>query len=150
MDDLPAVVQRLADLEAIRDLVRRYAHSIWQGRPLDAVALFAADVVMDLGPDGVIRGRENLRAIYTEKAGGDMLLHPFVHNHVIDYCADDTGDASRATGTCYLDLRCLRDGQSLMGSGVYNDVYVREQGVWRFKSRKLAMCYLVRPGDSWL
>lgn len=150
MDDLPGVVRRLADMEAIRDLVRRYAHHIWQGQALEAVELFAADGVMDMGPDGIIRGRQNLRAIYTEKVGGDMLLHPFVHNHVIDYCADDTGDVREATGTCYLDLRCVRDGQSLMGSGFYNDVYVREQSVWRFKSRKLTMCYLARPADGWL
>ncbi|PLW70288.1 nuclear transport factor 2 family protein [Pseudohalioglobus lutimaris] len=150
MDDLPTLIRRLTDLEAIRDLVRRYAHYVWQGQALNAVDLFAVDGLMDMGPDGVIKGRQNLRAIYAEKVGGDLLLHPFVHNHVIDYGPDDCGDVVEAAGTCYLDLRCVRDGQSLMGSGYYQDVYVREQGVWKFRSRKLNMCYLAKPVDGWL
>jgi hypothetical protein len=144
------MIQYLADMEAIRDLARRYAHYVWQGQALDAAGLFTVDGVMDMGPDGIIQGQQNLRAIYSEKVGGSMLLHPFVHNHVIDYCVADAGDLNQVTGTCYLDLRCVRDGQSLMGSGFYHDVYLREEGVWKFKSRKLTMCYLTKPEDGWL
>ncbi len=136
-------IQRLADLEAIRDLARRYAHFVWQEQPLDAVELFAADGVMDMGEDGTIEGRDNLRAVYSDKVGGEMMLHPFVHNHVIDL------DGDEASGTCYLDLRCTREGESLMGSGYYDDHYVREKGEWKFKSRKLTMCYLVPPTEGW-
>ncbi len=143
MNSLEKIIQRLADLEAIRDLARRYAHFVWQEQPLAAVELFAVDGVMDMGEDGAIEGRDNLRAVYSQKVGGDMMLHPFVHNHVIEL------DGDEASGTCYLDLRCTRDGESLMGSGYYDDRYVREHGEWKFKSRKLTMCYLVPPTEGW-
>lgn len=143
MDDIAATVRRLADLEAIRDLARRYAHHVWQKQPLQAVALFARDGVMDLGPDGRIEGSERLRAVYGEKVGGDTLLQPYVHNHVI------TLEGDTASGVCYLDLRCRRDGQSLIGAGFYEDRYVREDGEWKFAARRLNLCYLVPAGAEW-
>lgn len=143
MDDITDTVRRLADLEAIRDLARRYAHHVWQRQPLEAVALFARDGVMDLGADGRIEGIERLRAVYGEKVAGDSLLQPYVHNHVI------TLDGDRASGVCYLDLRCRRDGQSLIGAGFYEDRYVREDGVWKFAIRRLELCYLVPAGAEW-
>ncbi len=143
MSDLEKAVQRLTDLEAIRDLARRYAHLVWQNKPLEAVDLFAEDGIVDMGKDGgIIEGRENLRVIYSQKVG-DMMLHPFVHNHLIELNGD------QATGIAYLDLRCTRDDQTLMGSGYYEDQYVREAGQWKFKCRKLNMCYLVSPGEEW-
>lgn len=144
MDDVTALVHRLANLEAIRDLARRYAHHVWQRQPLAAVALFARDGVMDLGADGRIEGIAQLRAVYGEKVSGDILLQPYVHNHVITLHDDGT-----ASGTCYLDLRCRRDGQSLIGAGFYEDRYAREDGEWKFASRRLELCYLVPAGAQW-
>jgi hypothetical protein len=143
MSDLEQKIQRLEDLDAIRTLVHRYAHLVWSNKPLDAVDLFAVDGVVDMGPDGgLIEGKESLREIYKDKVN-TMLLHPFIHNHIIDLNGDE------ASGIAYLDLRCVRDGESLMGSGYYEDRYVREAGEWKFKVRKLTMCYLVPPTAGW-
>lgn len=146
MDDTAAALRRLVDLESIRDLARRYAHHVWQGQPLEAVALFARDGVMDLGADGRIEGIGQLRAVYGEKVGGDMLLQPYVHNHVVTI----EEDGNHASGVCYLDLRCRRDGESLIGAGFYEDRYLREDGVWKFASRRLKLDYLVPAGANWL
>lgn len=143
MSALETRLQALLDRDDIRDLVRRYAHLVWQNRPLDTVALFAEGGIMDLGPDGgLVEGQAALRAVYSQQAGA-MMLHPFVHNHVIELEGD------RASGCAYLDLRCVRDGQSLMGSGHYEDRYLREKGSWKFAYRKLIMHYLVPPGEGW-
>jgi hypothetical protein len=71
-------------------------------------------------------------------------FHPFVHNHVVDL----RGDA--ASGTCYLDLRASMDGKSMIGSGYYEDQYARVGTEWKFRSRKLTMCYLVPIQDGWV
>lgn len=135
-------VRRLADLEAIRDLARRYAHFVWQGDIPSAIGLFAEDGEMNTGGRPPIVGRENLLRVYGEMLG-DAMFHPFVHNHVIEL------DGDRATGTVYLDLRAIQEGRSVMGSGFYEDRYVRIDGDWRFQSRRLNMCYLVPPGEDW-
>jgi hypothetical protein len=143
MTDIGPQVQAMLDREAIRDLALRYAHLVWQNQPLATVDLFTADGSVDLGPDGgLIEGREALRAAYSHIVDG-MVLHPFVHNHVIDL------DGDSASGIAYIDLRCIRDGKSLMGSGYYEDQYAKEDGVWKFRSRKITMHYLVIPGEGW-
>jgi ketosteroid isomerase-like protein len=131
-----ATLRALADLEAIRDLARRYAHCVWQQDAAGASALFADDAEMDTGEGPPLRGREAVREAY-EAMFETTVLRPMVHNHVIDL------DGDRAGGTCYLDLSAVMDGADRVGSGYYLDRYVRVGENWRFQSRKLTMCYFV-------
>lgn len=142
MSSVEEELQRLIDLEAIRDLARRYARCVWQSDILATVDLFTEDGEMHTGERPPIVGREDLLRVYGEMVEGYM-LNPFVHSHIVEL------DGDEATGTCYLDLRLIRDGQSLIGSGYYDDRYVRIDGEWKFKSRHLTMKYLVKPGDAW-
>lgn len=136
-------IRRLTDLEAIRDLARRYAHCVWTRDAIGAAELFVEDCVMDTGSQDPIHGRQALIAVY-QAAFGQSRFQPFVHNHVIDLGGD------QATGICYLDLRAVMDGRSMIGSGYYHDVYVRERNGWRFKSRRLTMDYLVPLAEGWV
>ena len=78
-----------------------------------------------------------------ERFGGDADFQPFVHNHVIDL-ADD-----RATGTVYVDLRSTQDGRSMIGSGYYEDEYVRTAEGWKLHSRRLTLRFLVPLDQGW-
>jgi len=133
---LEATVRRLDDLEAIRDLARRYAHYVWQRDASGAIGLFAEDGEMDTGDRPPIQGRKALLEVY-EAMFASAELHPMVHNHVVDLRGDE------ATGSCYLELHARIDGVDKLGAGQYHDRYVRVGGVWKFASRKLTMCYLV-------
>jgi hypothetical protein len=139
---IEAAVRELADLEAIRELAHRYAHCVWRKQIAVAVELFTEDGEMDTGDRPVIRGREALLESYRQMLG-DADFYPFVHNHLISLRGE------RATGTCYLDLRATIDGKSMVGSGYYEDEYVRAGGSWKFRTRKLTMCYLVPVGEGW-
>jgi ketosteroid isomerase-like protein len=139
---LEALVRELADLEAIRDLARRYAHYVWQKDVSAAADLFTEDCEMDTGDRPVIRGRQNLIEVY-ERTFSDSEFQPFVHNHVIDLHGES------ATGICYLDLRATVEGESMVGSGYYEDRYVRVGEGWKFRSRKLTMCYFVPLSEGW-
>jgi len=134
--NLEATVRELADLEAIRDLARRYAHYVWQRDAVGAIDLFADDGEMNTGERPPIRGRRALIEAY-EAMFASSEFHPMVHNHVVDL----QGDV--ATGTCYLELHARMDGVDKVGAGHYRDRYVRVGGVWKFASRVLTMCYLV-------
>jgi ketosteroid isomerase-like protein len=136
-----AVVRELADKEAIRDLARRYAHCVWQKDVAGTVSLFADDGEMDTGDRPVIKGKVALRDAYQRMITGPD-FHPFVHNHVIEL------DAERATGVCYLDLRATVEGRRMIGSGYYEDEYVRVAGAWKFRRRKLTLCEFLPLRDG--
>lgn len=138
-------LQRLMDLEAIRDLVRRYAHYVWQKDMPSMIDLFSDDGRMAVDAQPPLCGRQALLEFYGQMRNDSQFL-PFVHNHVIDLEGD------RATGTCYIDLRATIGGRSMIGSGYYEDVYLRSQPAsnhWRFLSRHLRMRYLVPITQGW-
>ena len=137
-----AALRRLLDLEAIRDLACRYARCIWRKDADGAADLFAGDGVMDTGDRPPLVGRDAIRDAYRAILPSSD-LQPFVHNHVIDL------DGDRATGSCNLDLRVTRDGRSLIGSGSYEDRYVRVGDGWQFASRRLTMHFLVPLREGW-
>jgi ketosteroid isomerase-like protein len=141
---LEATLRTLADKEAIRDLARRYAHHVWQMEVGPLVDLFVEDGEMDTSLETPIRGRDALREAFQRLVDDDQSdLQPFVHNHVIDL------DGDRATGTAYIDLRSVREGRSMLGSGYYQDRYVRQGEVWKFQSRALVLRFFVPLHDGW-
>lgn len=135
------VVRELADREAIRDLANRYADCVWRRDAAGVVALFAEDGVMDTGDRPPLVGREAIARVYESIATGPE-LQPFVHNHVIELNGD------RATGRCYLDLRSTLEAGRMIGSGSYDDEYVRVAGEWKIRSRKLHLRFLVPFGKD--
>ena len=141
-DDLETIVRELADKEAIRELTHRYVHHVWNQDPVATVALFAADGEMDTSLEAPIRGRPALLEAFTRLIEGAD-LQPYVHNHMIEI------DGDRATGTCYIDLRSVQDGKSMMGSGYYTDRYVRIEGEWKFRSRALTLRHFVPLDVGW-
>ena len=136
-----ALLRALADKEEIRDLPRRYAHCVWQEDADGAIDLFADDGEMNIGAQ-MIRGRAALLEAYRSMLAGRG-LQPFVHNHVVEI------DGDRASGTCYLDLRAVMDGKSMIGAGYYNDAYVRTARGWKFASRKLTLKFFAPIQDGW-
>lgn len=142
---LEADVRRLTDLEAIRDLARRYAHCVWQKDAGGAADLFAEDGVMDTGDRPPLVGRPALRETYTAMFAISS-FHPTIHNHVIELASDGAPDT--ATGTCYLHLEASIDGVDQVGTGFYRDEYVRLNDQWLFKSRKLEMAFLAET-ERW-
>jgi len=140
--NLQRAVRRLTDLEEIRELAHRYAHCVWQLDISGAVDLFTEDGIMDTGDRPPIVGRQDLLETY-ERMLGTAQFHPFVHSHVIEI------DGDTATGTCYLDLRAAVEGKSMVGSGWYEDQYVRTAKGWKFKIRTLKMRYFVPLEDGW-
>lgn len=125
-------LRELADLEAIRDLARRYAHCVWQKDARGAIDLFADDGVMDMGDRPPIQGREALLETYSQTFATNTFL-PFVHNHVIELHGDT------AEGMVYLDLRGIQDGKPMTGHGFYEDRYARTGNGWKFTYRLLTL-----------
>ena len=130
-----SLMQELIDREAIRNLPLRYCHCVWQ-KDLDGyVNLFTDDGAMSTNDPTLPRahGRDELRKMIGQ--GLDtMKPRPFIHNHVIELVGPD-----RAKGTCYVEVRLIRDGKKCLMSGWYNDEYAKVGGEWKFRSRQITV-----------
>ena len=127
------LIQELIDREAIRTLPVRYCHCVWQ-KDLDGFAnLFSEDGAISSSDPGLPRaqGRDGLRKMIAEGIE-TMKLRPFIHNHVVELVGPDRGK-----GTCYVEVRLLRDGKRQLMAGWYDDEYIKVGGEWKFKSRRI-------------
>jgi ketosteroid isomerase-like protein len=126
-------LQDVIDREAIRTLPLRYCHCVWQ-KDLDGYAnLFTEDGAISATDPSLPRaqGRAELRKMIGE--GLDtMKPRPFIHNHVIELLGPD-----RAKGTCYVEVRLVKDGKKHLMAGWYDDEYAKVGGEWKFKARKI-------------
>lgn len=125
-------IRQALDREAIRDLPRRYCHYVWQENFDAYLDLFAEDgwaATSDSKLLPRVQGREEFRKLI-ERTVAELMPRPFIHNHVIELTGPDT-----AGGTCYVEVRMLKDGKSSLMLGWYDDEYVKVGEVWKFKSR---------------
>jgi len=126
-------LQEVIDREAIRNLPLQYCHCVWQ-KDLDGYAnLFTEDGSFSTDdptlPKG--QGRAALKSLISG-ALETMKPRPFIHNHVVELLGPD-----KAKGTCYVEVRLLKDGKKCLMSGWYNDEYAKVNGEWKFKSRQI-------------
>ena len=125
-------VQRLEDLDAIRNLTTRYMHAMHDARWSDAVSCFAEDASYDHGILGYLQNKDDIRSFYEEfmrayeENGGwafDILSNPLIEI-----------DGDRAEGRWFL-LTLLTDPDSkeaAWGVATLEYEYKRERGEWKF------------------
>jgi hypothetical protein len=127
------LLTELADREAIRELPMRYCDCVWQGTLEPMLDLFAKDaqfISKGRKREVVNQGRDELRKMY-ERAIGETSPRPYIHNHVVDLKSKTT-----ATGRCYVELRSAARNFEWIGTGFYDDEYIKEGERWKFASRK--------------
>ena len=135
-------IQELLDRESLRNLAIRYCHFVRAGEIDKIVDLYADDAGFELPPglkeglSGQHDGRSSIRASLV--AGLPLYKPwPFVHNHMIEFLTDDT-----ARGWLHSEVRF---GTRNLETGMivaYEDDYVRERGIWKFKNRKVNATFL--------
>ncbi len=73
---LEARAQRIKDINDIKRLQRAYGYYLDEGQWDDVADLFADDATLEIGKDGVYRGRERIRAYFRALGGGRNGLAP--------------------------------------------------------------------------
>lgn len=138
-------IDRVESRAAISEIVAKYCKAC-DDRDVPLLrALFTDDAVVRSN-DGVMTS-DGIDAVMKMYGGRFEVLGisaHWTHDHIIAF--DDT-DTERATGEIFGHAEAHRNGQTLVTSLRYQDVYRREGGVWKFASRTLAFLYYVPVGE---
>ena len=133
---LDAQAQRLADFNAVARLQRAYGYYLDKGYWDEAANLFADAGTFESGVDGVYVGKTRIRARLIQEGGGNpgpglpygQINHRMQLQPVIHIAAD--GRSARAR---WRELALLGQyhAHAEWGSGIYENQYVKENGIWR-------------------
>ena len=128
-------VRLLEDKEAIRDLLLAYGRAL-DGRDTQAYAdLFAADGAWSGGvgqartPAGI---KKMLDDLFGSSTGGFSKAHHVMANMAISV----DGNTATASSRWMWMLGDADGSPMVMRSGMYEDELVREDGRWKFRSRR--------------
>lgn len=156
LQDILERVQRLEDIEAIRNLKTAYALAAddRQGFSVNlerAIPLFATNGAWESARFGRAQGREAVRQfLKNAPARIDWSLH-----YLIDASIEVARDRSSARGRWYLfeTARMVNPKTAIPEmvwlAGVYDDEFVREEGKWKFSLVKLDIQKIVGQTGVW-
>jgi len=159
MQDIVARIQRVEDTMQIDRLQKIYGYYLDNGKFQEVIDLFSDDTdSIEVGDRGVFRGKNGVRRFFWEYLGrggkpreaGDMAFH-MQHQGVVDVAAD--GKSARGRWYCtMIQARPVEpDGpiRSVLGHGVYENDFVKEEGIWKYKKLFFALHYRSPIAEGW-
>jgi hypothetical protein len=152
-------VGRLQDIQEIRNLHYTYGYYLDKWLFPEIVGLFAEDAELRFH-DGIFRGKDGARRVYLSATGYNGPVDGLLSEHVI--CQDVihvAPDRTRGWGR----FRCLMQGgahesvedvpewmpKQFWEGGIYENEYVREDGIWKFKVFDYRVTWQARHEDGW-
>ena len=156
----PASVERLerdtARLEAtrsVRHLQRAWGFYIDRALWNEAADLFATDATLELDGDGVYVGRDRIRQYLLQRGGGQQGLRwgqlaEYIQLQPVIHVAAD----GRTAQARWRDLALLGQWQqwARWGEGLYENTYVRRDGVWQIQSMRRHLRFEVPFDKGWM
>ena len=133
LEQMAAQLQRLIDIEEIRQLKYRYFRCFDTADAAGIAAVFHPDVVLNVN-GGIYRfrieGRDRYLDMVREGAHADMIMQHNGHHPEIELLS-----ATEARGTWYLHDTVweFRRKLHITGSALYHDLYVKVDGAWLIK-----------------
>lgn len=138
LESLHQRLRLLEDIEAIRDLRKRYHYFINEEQFGRIAELYTADANVVLDTVGSARGTAAIDALYRKIPDNADIVRQFIHNHLVEV------DGDTAKGISYLDARYGKDGESLLVAARFEETYTREAQGWLI-SETLVKIYFAAP-----
>ncbi|HTY48651.1 MAG TPA: nuclear transport factor 2 family protein [Steroidobacteraceae bacterium] len=148
--DLQHRVALLADVQQIENLQRIYGYYIDRAMWDQAADLFADDATLESGQQGVYVGRRRVRA-YLGTLGRHGLSYGWFFDHIqlqpiVDVAPDGRTARLRSRE---LDMTGHLGGQGLWTEGVYENSFIKQNGVWKFRSLHFYPTFITDYDKGW-
>ncbi len=142
--------QRLNDEDAIRNLQNIYGYYLDRKMWDDCADLFADTATMDLDRRGVYTGKKSIQNAFLQ-FGPQGLRHGELNDHIqlqiiVSVAAD--GQTAKARGV-ELVLSGIPGESGLLGENIFENEYVRENGVWKILSMRVYPRLLTDYAKGW-
>jgi SnoaL-like domain len=147
-----AQADRITDYDALRNLQQIYGYYFDEALWDQVIDLFADDATLEVAQNGVYAGKSNIRSYLYGLTGGKQgltigrLNNQFQLSGLITLSAD--GSVARARWRTL-----IQDGQfnvsANWGSGVYENTYVKQAGVWKIQSLHLYLRFFAPYAGGW-
>lgn len=163
LKELGKRLQVVEDTIEIDKLEKIYGYYLDNGQMQKVVDLFSDNAEsIEIGDRGVFKGKEGIRKFFLGYLGrgesGDLrelpqgkLAFHMQHQGVITV----KPDGKTASGRWYLVMiqaRPLKPGgkpRSILGHGVYENEFIKEDGVWKFKKMFMSLHYRSPISEGW-
>jgi SnoaL-like protein len=150
MTDLATRAQRMSDEIEVTNLQHAYGYYVDRKMWDDVADLFANDGTMEIGLQGVYVGQKSIRrglnAVGPAKlAEGEINDH--IHLQTIVSVMPD-GRTAYARGTD-LGMIGTTGGRALWTQSIYENEFVKQGGVWKFKAMHVYPRFIVDAEQGW-
>ena len=147
---LAARALRLSDEIEVTNLQHQYGYYLDRKMWDDVADLFAADGTMEIGLQGVYAGRTSIRRGLNRfgpagLAEGEVNDH--IHLQTIVTVLPD-GRTARARGTD-IGMTGTAGGRALWSQSIYENEFVKQDGVWKFKTMHVYPRFIVDAEKGW-
>ena len=146
-------LQRLDDIESINKLQRAYGYYIDEGQWTQVADLFADESSVEIAARGVYLGKKGAARLFLQAFGGgkDGLAHGRLFNHfMLQGIVTPDPDGRTARGRWRAFVQVAQYQQSATWSeGIYENEYVKEAGVWKFRKMKFWPTYYTPFDAGW-
>lgn len=150
VEELGGRLQRLNDVNDVERLQHVYGYYLDKQQWDDLAALSADDAVIEIAQRGVYSGRQRVRDnlnLYGEPG----VHHGVLHNHIqLQAVIHIAGDGK----TAYARARALSmlgtyGRVGVWGGSVYENEYVKEDGIWKFRIDHLFTTMFTTYDEGW-
>jgi hypothetical protein len=149
---LTARVEKLEGTRAVKKLQRAFGYYVDRGLWGDAADLFTAEGTIEIGVDGVYAGKGRIREYLQRLHGGqEGLIYGQLNEWVTLQPAVFIARDGRSATARWRDHGLLGQYKkhAEWRDGIYENSYVKEDGVWKIRSLHLYVNFLVPYEKGW-
>jgi len=150
LEQLAARLARLEDARAIEYLHNAFAYYLDRWQWDDVADLFTADGSIELAQRGVYTGKDHIRSFLDLFGRQGLHQHELFdhvqYQHVVHVAADGRSAKQRVRE---LAMEGQYQGDATLGGGIYENEYVKQDGVWKIKSLHLYTTFVADLARGW-